>query len=84
MDGGAPEGPKAVVRGVPDRMSQTSLRVGPNRVRWHDADGETRERFEEIKDRLREREPFEVTNAYVLNLLCDVYWLHAEDGEGEP
>lgn len=42
-------------------------------------DTEPVERFRDIKDDLRDRMPFEVTNEFVLNVLCDVYALHQED-----
>lgn len=38
------------------------------------------ERFHDIKEVMRQRESFEVTNAYVMSVLFDIYWLHAENG----
>lgn len=37
-----------------------------------------RGRFEDIKDELRRDVSFEVTNGYVLSVLFDLYWIHAE------
>lgn len=62
---------------TPDRIDIQRSEI---RVRDSMDDREAIQRFRDLREDLRRRARYEVTNADVLDILLDCYWVHRENG----